>query len=97
MAQKTRKSQYLRVLNMMRIKSVTAKFAKPQATTETAAPWARQEGQISGGGGDEPGRDEPADAGDAGGEERDVEVGFVCCETAEEGEDTKGDHFRPCG
>ena len=69
-------------------------------------------GPTSGGvdfGGDEPGRDEPADtedgcgevegddAGDAGGEEGDVEVGFMCCETAEEGEDAKGDYFTPCG
>jgi hypothetical protein len=60
-------------------------------------------------GGGEPGRDEPADAEDGcreveddnarniGGEERDVEVGFVCCETAKEDKDTKGDCFTPCG
>jgi hypothetical protein len=60
-------------------------------------------------GGDEPGRDklanaedgcgeaEDGDAGDAGGEGRDVKVGFVCCETAEGGEDAKGNYFTPCG
>jgi hypothetical protein len=60
-------------------------------------------------GGDKPRRNEPADAedgcgevedddaGNAGGEERDVEVGPVCCETTEEGEDAKGDYFTLCG
>ena len=60
-------------------------------------------------GGDEPGRDEPTDAEDscgevedgdarnAGGEERDVEVGIVGCEATEEGEDAKGDYFTPSG